>query len=63
MESSSLLRRTATGLASLATLIVLAGAVPIVLWQIAGWPLPTDLPSLHEVAETCCRETQSPTPS
>ncbi len=55
MESSSALRRTATGLVSLAALIALAGAVPILLWNLVGWPVPTEVPSLHKVADAFSR--------
>jgi len=49
------LRRTTAGLAALVTLVVLTGGVPIALWKLAGWPVPSSLPSLHAIAQTLSR--------
>jgi DNA-binding SARP family transcriptional activator len=55
MRSIARLRRIATGVASLVTLVVLAAGVPIALWKLAGSPLPSSLPSLHDLAQTLSR--------
>src|SRR6202030_739978 len=51
----SLLRRATTGIGSFVTLIALAAGVPLALSRLAGWPLPTALPSLHEIAHALSR--------
>jgi DNA-binding SARP family transcriptional activator len=50
MQPLSLLRRVVTSLSSLMTLALLGGAVPVALWKLAAWPLPSGVPSLSEVA-------------
>ena len=55
MRSTSLLRRATTGVGSLVTLVVLAVGVPLALSRLAGWPLPSAPPSLHEIAHALSR--------
>src|SRR4029077_17965835 len=55
MRSTSFLRRTTAGLASLVTLIAVAVGVPLALSRLAGWPLPAALPSPHEIAHALSR--------
>ena len=43
------LRHVATGLAALAALAGLLGAIPWALWHFVGWPLPHHVPSAAEV--------------
>lgn len=56
MSRQTLLPRLGRGLASLATLLVLAAGVPIALWALAGWPLPAGLPSPHDIANALSQE-------
>lgn len=55
MPSAILLRRIATGLLSIVTLVVLAAGVPIALWRLAGWPLPASIPAVNQVAHALTR--------
>ena len=45
------LRRIGCGLGALAALLGLTVAVPFVLWRLVGWPLPTAVPSAHQVLD------------
>jgi nucleoid-associated protein YgaU/DNA-binding SARP family transcriptional activator len=40
---------------ALSGLVLLVAGTPIVLWQLAGWPLPTSLPSLDDMADGLSR--------
>jgi DNA-binding SARP family transcriptional activator len=55
MRSTSRLRRATTGVGSLVTLIALAVGVPFALSRLAGWPLPSALPSLHDITHALSR--------
>ncbi|HEY5172180.1 MAG TPA: hypothetical protein VIK54_10680, partial [Acidimicrobiia bacterium] len=62
MRSTSRLRRATAGVGSLVTLIALAVGVPFALSTLAGWPLPSVLPSLHDITHALSRnEISDPT--
>lgn len=55
MQERSKLRQVASGLGALAGLLALVVGVPLALWKLVGWPLPTSLPSWHEISDTLGR--------
>lgn len=62
MTNSALLttsRRAATAIASLAAIAALMAGVPILLWQLAGWPLPTELPNPGDIGRSLTRTSVS----
>jgi DNA-binding SARP family transcriptional activator len=55
MKERSKLRQVASGLGALAGLLVLVVGVPVALWKLVGWPLPTSLPSWDEISDALGR--------
>lgn len=53
-------RRTTGGIAALVAIAVLLLGVPIFLWRVVGWPLPTVVPSWHQFSSSI-RQTEIPT--
>jgi hypothetical protein len=47
----------ARGLCALAGLLLVVVGLPVVLWEIIGWPLPHALPSLSELGDALTRPT------
>lgn len=54
------LRRLFGGLGSLAAILTLLFGVPLFLWRVVGWPLPTALPSWHQFSSSIT-QTELPT--
>ena len=50
-------REVARGLCALAGLLLVVVGLPVVLWEIIGWPLPHALPSLSELGDALTRPT------
>lgn len=48
-------RRTLTAIASLVTIAALVVGVPYLLWRLAGWPLPGELPGSDGIARALSR--------
>lgn len=54
-------RRAITAIASLAAIAALVVGVPVLLWRLAGWPLPTELPSPDGISRAISSSTVSDT--
>lgn len=52
---STVARRTLTAIASLVTIATLVIGVPYLLWRLAGWPLPGELPSSDGIGRALSR--------
>jgi DNA-binding SARP family transcriptional activator len=50
-------REVARGLCALTGLLLVVVGLPVVLWEIIGWPLPHALPSLSELGDALTRPT------
>ena len=56
---SSVPRRIASGVGSLLIAVVLLVGVPVLLWQLAGWPLPTQVPTPEQFGHALSRSSVS----
>lgn len=52
-------RRALTALASIAAIAALVVGVPMLLWRLVGWPLPSELPTLDDISRTLTRTSVS----